>query len=307
MTHGTHNALDDPRNENILIYINGELKPRPEAKISVFDSGYLVGDGVWEGFRLHKGVLVFIEEHLDRLFQGAKTIGMALKKDREQIKKAIWKTLEANEMTDGVHVRLMFTRGIKKTPSQDPRLTITGPNLVIIAEYKKADPESRNKGVTLFTSTIRRGSPDYLDPRLNCHSKQHEVQALIQAIEAGADEALMLDVNGFVSTCNATNFFLVKENEVWTSTGQYCMNGITRGKVIEICHKEGIVCKEKNFSLFDVYGADEAFVTGSFGGLTPVTKIDGRLISKSVPDKMVSKLQQLYDQEIGRATDSQFA
>lgn len=300
MAHGTHNALDDPRNENVLIYINGELKTRSEAKISVFDSGYLVGDGVWEGFRLHHGVLVFMDEHLDRLFQGAKTIGMDLKMSREQIRKAIWKTLDANEMTDGVHVRLMFTRGIKKTPSQDPRLTITGPNLVIIAEYKKADPESRNKGVTLFTSTIRRGSPDYLDPRLNCHSKLHEVQALIQAIEAGADEALMLDVNGFVSTCNATNFFMVKGGEVWTSTGQYCMNGITRGKVIEVCHKHGIVCKEKNFSLFDVYGADEAFVTGSFGGLTPVTAIDGRVISESVPGRMVSKLQELYEQEIDR-------
>jgi branched-chain amino acid aminotransferase len=300
MAHGTHNALDDPRNENVLIYINGELKPRSEAKISVFDSGYLVGDGVWEGFRLHHGVLVFMDEHLDRLFQGAKTIGMDLKMSREQIREAIWKTLDANDMTDGVHVRLMFTRGIKKTPSQDPRLTVTGPNLVIIAEYKKADPESRNKGVTLFTSTIRRGSPDYLDPRLNCHSKLHEVQALIQAIEAGADEALMLDVNGFVSTCNATNFFMVKGDEVWTSTGQYCMNGITRGKVIEVCHKHGIVCKEKNFSLFDVYGADEAFVTGSFGGLTPVTAIDGRVISESVPGRMVSKLQKLYEQEIDR-------
>ena len=307
MAHGTHNAIDDPRNESVLVYINGELKPRSDAKISVFDSGYLVGDGVWEGFRLHNGVLVFLEEHLDRLFQGAKTIGMDLKMDRDQIIDAIWKTLEANDMKDGVHVRLMFTRGIKKTPSQDPRLTITGPNLVIIAEYKKADPASRNKGVTLFTSTIRRGSPDYLDPRLNCHSKLHEVQALIQAIEAGADEALMLDVNGFVSTCNATNFFMVKGNEVWTSTGQYCMNGITRGKVIECCNKAGIICKEKNFSLYDVYGADEAFVTGSFGGLTPVTEIDGRIISESVPGKMVSKLQKLYEEEIERAALGQTA
>lgn len=307
MAHGTHNAIDDPRNESVLVYINGELKPRSDAKISVFDSGYLVGDGVWEGFRLHNGVLVFLEEHLDRLFQGAKTIGMDLKMDREKIIEAIWKTLDANDMKDGVHVRLMFTRGIKKTPSQDPRLTITGPNLVIIAEYKKADPASRNKGVTLFTSTIRRGSPDYLDPRLNCHSKLHEVQALIQAIEAGADEALMLDVNGFVSTCNATNFFMVKGNEVWTSTGQYCMNGITRGKVIECCNKAGITCKEKNFSLYDVYGADEAFVTGSFGGLTPVTEIDGRIISESVPGKMVSKLQKLYEEEIERAALGQTA
>lgn len=304
MTHGTHNAVNDPRNENVLIYINGELFPRKEAKISVFDSGYLVGDGVWEGLRLHKGVLVFLKEHYNRLFQGAKTIGMDLKMTRQDITNAIWETLNANEMQDGVHVRLMFTRGIKKTPSQDPRLTISGPNLVIIAEYKKADPKSRDRGVTLFTSTIRRGSPDYLDPRLNCHSKIHEVQALVQAIEAGADEALMLDINGFVSTCNATNFFMVKDGEVWTSTGQYCMNGITRGKVIEICEKSGITCREKNFSLFDAYGADEAFVTGSFGGLTPVTKIDGRVISGSVPGAMTQKLQQLYKKEIEHAVQS---
>ncbi|HBX64871.1 MAG: aminotransferase class IV [Balneola sp.] len=298
MTHGTHNAVYDPRNEDVLIYVNGELFPRNEAKISVFDSGYLVGDGVWEGFRLHKGVLVFLKEHYDRLFQGAKTVGMDLKMSREEITEAIWKTLDANEMKDGVHVRLMFTRGIKKTPSQDPRLTVSGPNLVIIAEYKKADPESRDRGVTLFTSTIRRGSPDYLDPRLNCHSKIHEVQALVQALEAGADEALMLDINGFVSTCNATNFFMIKDGEVWTSTGQYCMNGITRGKVIEVCEEEGIPCYQKNFSLFDVYGADEAFVTGSFGGLTPVTEIDGRTISESGPGELTQRLQKLYEEAI---------
>ncbi|MCP9290667.1 aminotransferase class IV [Gracilimonas sediminicola] len=298
MTHGTHNAVYDPRNEEVLIYVNGELFSRNEAKISVFDSGYLVGDGVWEGFRLHKGVLVFLKEHYDRLFQGAKTVGMDLGMSRDEITKAIWKTLDANDMKGGVHVRLMFTRGIKKTPSQDPRLTVSGPNLVIIAEYKKADPESRDQGVTLFTSTIRRGSPDYLDPRLNCHSKIHEVQALVQALEAGADEALMLDVNGFVSTCNATNFFMVKDGEVWTSTGQYCMNGITRGKVIEVCEQAGIPCFQKNFSLFDVYGADEAFVTGSFGGLTPVTGIDGRTITETVPGTMTQRLQKLYEQAI---------
>src|SRR6056297_1187288 len=298
MIHGTHNALDDPRNEDVLVYINGELLHRNDAKISVFDSGYLVGDGVWEGLRLHDGVLVFLKDHLDRLFQGAKAIGMDLKMSREEITETIHKTLKANDMTDGVHVRVMFTRGIKKTPSQDPRLTVSGPNLVIIAEYKKADPESRNRGVKLFTSTIRRGSPDYLDPRLNCHSKIHEVQALIQALEAGADEALMLDINGFVSTCNATNFFMVKDGEVWTSTGQYCMNGITRKKIIEICESSKIPCHQKNFSLFDVYGSDEAFVTGSFGGLTPVTEIDGRVISESVPGEMTQKLQALYERAI---------
>ena len=209
MVHGTHNALDDPRNEDVLISINGELFPRKDAKISVFDSGYLVGDGVWEGLRLHHGTLVFWDDHMDRLYQGAKTIGMNIGMTRDEIKSQVKTVLEANKMDDGVHVRIMITRGIKKTPSQDPRLTISGPNVVIVAEHKKADPETRDKGITLFTSTIRRGSPDYLDPRLNCHSKLHEVQALIQAIEAGADEALMLDIHGFVSTCNATNFFIV--------------------------------------------------------------------------------------------------
>ncbi len=294
IVHGTHNALPDPRNENVLIYINGELHPRADAKISVFDSGYLVGDGVWEALRLHKGVLVFLDEHLDRLWQGAAAIGMDVGMTRAELIDALWQTIRANDMHDNVHVRFMLTRGIKKTPSQDPRLTISGPNLVIIAEHKTADPSSREKGITLFTSTVRRGSPDYLDPRLNCHSKLHEVVALVQAIEAGADEALMLDIHGFVSTCNATNFFMVTGDEVWTSTGQYCMNGITRARVIEACERNGIVCKQKNFSLTDVYSAEEAFVTGTFGALTPVTQVDGRTIGSGQYGPMTRRLNQLY-------------
>lgn len=305
MVHGTHNALDDPRNEHVLISINGHLHPRHEAKISVFDSGYLVGDGVWEGLRLHHGTLVFWHDHMDRLFNGAKAIGMDLKTTRQHLETQVRALLQANHMHDGVHIRIMCTRGIKKTPSQDPRLTISGPNIVIIAEHKQADPQTANRGITLFTSTIRRGSPDYLDPRLNCHSKLHEVQALIQALEAGADEALMLDIHGFVSTCNATNFFLVKNREVWTSTGAYCMNGITRAKVIELCAQNAIPCHQKNFSLFDVYGADEAFVTGSFGGLTPVTKIDGRQLPASPPGPLTQQLQHLYAQKIQSASSSQ--
>ena len=298
MIHGTHNALEDSRNEHILISINGELFPRNQARISVFDAGYLVGDGVWEGLRLHQGKLIFWEDHMTRLYAGAKTIGLDIGCNRTDLLKSVKHVLNANNMVDGVHVRIMITRGIKKTPSQDPRLTISGPNIVIIAEYKEANPSSTNKGITLFTSTIRRGSPDYLDPRLNCHSKIHEVQALIQAIEAGADEALMLDIRGFVSTCNATNFFIVKNQEVWTSTGSYCMKGITRAKVIDICRKNKLICKEKNFSLYDVYSADEAFVTGSFGGLTPVTKIDGRIISEQVPMPKTKLLQELYKARI---------
>jgi branched-chain amino acid aminotransferase len=299
--HGTHNAVQDDRNDKFLIYVNGELFPRNEAKISVFDSGYLVGDGIWEALRLHDDVLVFLDEHLNRLWQGAATIGMDLKMTRQELTDKIWYTLKANDMHDGVHVRFMVTRGIKKTPSQDPRLTVSGPNLVIIPEYKLASPDSRNRGVTLFTSTIRRGSPDYLDPRLNCHSKLHEVMALVQAIEAGADEALMLDIHGFVATCNATNFFMVKDGEVWTSTGQYCMNGITRGKVIKVANENGIPCYQKNFSLFDVYGADEAFVTGTFGGLTPVVKVDGRVIGDGKAGAMTEKLSALYKAEVERA------
>ena len=299
--HGTHNAVQDDRNEKILIYVNGELFPRNEAKISVFDSGYLVGDGIWEALRLHEDVLVFLDEHLDRLWQAAATVGMDMKMTRQELTDKIWYTLNANDMHDGVHVRFMVTRGTKKTPSQDPRLVLTGPNLVIIPEYKLASLDTHKRGVTLFTSTIRRGSPDYLDPRLNCHSKLHEVIALVQALEAGADEALMLDIHGFVATCNATNFFMVKNGEVWTSTGQYCMNGITRAKVIKAANENGIPCYQKNFSLFDVYGADEAFVTGTFGGLTSVVKVDGRLIGDGNPGAMTEKLTNLYQAEVGRA------
>ena len=301
MVHGTHNALADERNDNILIYVNGDLVLRNDASISVFDSGYLIGDGIWEALRLHEGVLVFLDEHLDRLWQAAAAVAMDLRMSREDLTAELWRTLNANKMHDNVHVRFMLTRGIKKTPSQDPRLVVSGPNLVIIAEHKLANPESKENGVTLFTSTIRRGSPDYLDPRLNCHSKLHEVLALLQAIEAGADEALMLDIHGFVATCNATNFFMVKGSEVWTSTGQYCMNGITRAKVIEVCKKNEIPCLQKNFSLFDVYGADEAFVTGTFGGLTPVTAVDGRTIGEGVFGSMTRRLETLYQDEIKTA------
>lgn len=300
MIHGTHNAIQDTRNDSVLIYINGELFPRKDAKISVFDSGYLVGDGIWEAVRLHQGQLVFLDMHLDRLWKAAAAVGMDLKMTRAELEEKVRYTLDANKMTDNVHVRFMVTRGFKKTPSQDPRLTISGPNLVIIAEHKKASQESQEKGITLFTSTVRRGSPDYLDPRLNSHSKLHEVQALVQAIEAGADEALMLDINGFVSTCNATNFFAIDKGEVLTSTGQYCMNGITRANIIRVCKEAGIPCRETTFSLFEVYGADEAFVTGTFGGLTPVVKIDGRKIGDGKYGALSRKISELYNDLIAR-------
>ena len=298
MVEGTHNSIEDPRNENVQIFINDELFARNDAKISVFDSGYLVGDGVWEGIRLHEGVLVFLDQHFDRLWEAAAVVGIKLPFSKNELESKIWKTLSANNMHDHVHARVMVTRGVKKTPSQDPRFTISGPNLVIIAEHKKASVETKNKGISLFTSTFRRGHPDYLDPRLNCHSKLHEVQALMQAIEAGADEALMLDIHGFVSTCNATNFFIVRGKEVWTSTGQYCMNGITRGNVIRVCEENNRVVHQKNFSLYDVYGADEAFVTGTFGGLTPVNTIDGKTIGNPGSHPITEKLSELYEQLI---------
>jgi branched-chain amino acid aminotransferase len=296
MTHGTHNAQEDGRNENVLIYVNGALMPRAEASISVFDSGYLVGDGIWEGIRLHCGRLCFLQDHFERLWKGAKAIGLQLPFTKKELEQYIWETLKANDMDDGVHIRVMVTRGIKKTPSQDPRLTLSGPNVVIIAEHKIASEESRRRGLRLFTSTVRRGRPDYLDPKLNCHSKLHEVQALVQALEAGADEALMLDINGFVSTCNSTNFFIVQKGEVWTSTDQFCMNGITRQKVIDLSRSNGLVCREKNFSLFDCYSADEAFVTGTFGGLTPVFSIDGREIGTDARmGPVTEQLQAAYE------------
>ena len=298
MITGTHVSIEDSRNEDVLIYINGELVHRNDAKISVFDSGYLIGDGIWEAVRLQNGVLVFIDQHLQRLYAAAKAIGLDLKLNKQQLIDEVKRMLKANDMFTDVHVRIMFTRGLKKTPSQDPRYTVSGPNLVIIAEYKKASEEVKRNGITLFTSTIRRGSPDYLDPRLNCHSKLHEVQALIQALEAGADEALMLDQHGFVATCNSTNFFIVRNGAVWTSTSKYCMNGITRANVIAICKQHQIEIQEKDFSLFDVYSADEAFTTGTFGGLTPVIKIDGRIIGEGKPGVWTNKLSNLYQELI---------
>jgi branched-chain amino acid aminotransferase len=298
---GTHAALPDPRNETILIYISGEFFPRSEAKISVFDSGFLVGDGVWEGIRLHEGKLAFLDLHLTRLFEGAKAIGLELGKTKAEFTDALYETVRRNEMHTDVHVRLMVTRGTKKTPSQDPRLVEGGPNLVIIAEHKRADPVVTAAGVRLFTSAVRRPPPDTLDQKLNCHSKLHEVVALVQALSAGADEALMLDPEGFVATCNATNFFIVRRGEVWTSTGQYCLNGITRRLVLGLCRASGIPAFEKPFSLTDVYSADEAFVTGTFGSLTPVVAVDGRVIGEGF-GPVTARLSTLYKQAVAEAT-----
>lgn len=294
MAKGTHDYAADPRNAAIQVSINGKLFPREEAKVSVFDSGYVLGDGVWEGLRVHAGGLPFLEMHLDRLYEGAKTIDMDVGLSRAELTQRILETLRANKMHDGVHIRLMITRGIKATPYQDPRVTIGPATVVIIPEYKQPLPETVEKGIRLFTTHVRRATPDTLDPKLNAHSKLNDILACIQAAKAGADEALMLDPHGFVATCNSTHFFIVRKGEVWTSSGKYCLGGITRANVLRLCRDNGIPCFEKDFSLTDVYGAEEAFVTGTFAGLVPVTGVDGRRLGTRGP--MVQKLQGLYMQ-----------
>jgi branched-chain amino acid aminotransferase len=299
MAKGTHDSAADPRNASILINVNGEMKPRGEAMVSVFDSGFVLGDGVWEGLRVHKGRVAFLDRHLDRLFEGAKAIAMDIGLTREALVHRLYETLDANGMTEGVHIRLMVTRGIRSTPYQDPRVVISPATIVIIPEYKAPLPAIVEKGISLFTVHVRRGDPAVQDPKLNSHSKLNCITACIQAIEAGADEALMLDPHGFVATCNSTHFFIVRRGAVWTSTGDYCLGGITRANVIEICREAGIPVFEKNFSLTDVYGADEAFVTGTFAGVAPVADIDGRSISAG-RGPMVERLQNLYRELIAR-------
>jgi branched-chain amino acid aminotransferase len=273
-----HDAASDPRNESILISINGELFKRSEAKVSVFDSGFILGDGVWEGLRLVNNGVPFLRAHVERLYEGAKAIFMDIGITPEELVKRLFDCLDANRMTDSVHIRLMVTRGIKSTPYQDPRVTIGKPTIVIIPEFKSPDPGAMARGLSLHTVNVRRGYPDVQDQKLNSHSKLNCITACIQAANAGADEALMLDPHGFVATCNSTHFFIVRRGEVWTSTGQYCIPGITRAMMIRLCSELEIPVFEKSFSLYDVYGADEAFVTGTFAGLTPVRVIDGRSV-----------------------------
>ncbi|MBB1088039.1 aminotransferase class IV [Lysobacter sp. SG-8] len=299
MSTSIHDFHDDPRNAGILIWINGALKPRAEAVVSVFDSGFVLGDGVWEGLRVHGGQPVFLDAHLDRLFEGARAIALDIGMDRGQLTAAIMETLAANGMDEGVHLRLMVTRGVKRTPYQDPRVTVGPATVVIIPEFKNAKPETLSTGLKLFTVHVRRGFPDVQDPKLNSHSKLNCITACIQATAAGADEGLMLDPHGFVATCNSTHFFIVRKGEVWTSTGDYCLGGITRANVLRACRDAGIPAFEKNFSLTEVYGADEAFVTGTFAGVVPVREIDGRPMG-AVPGPMVQRLQGLYREMVAR-------
>ena len=294
MAAGPHECIEDPRNAAVKIYLNGALVPREKAMVSIFDSGFLMGDGVWEGLRLHLGEIAFLQQHLDRLYEGAMALDLDIGLTRDALTARLYALISANGMSDGVHIRLMVTRGIKATPYQDPRMTISAATIVIIPEYKQALPQTAEKGMRLFTVHVRRGYPDVQDPKLNSHSKLNCIMACIQATKAGADEALMLDPHGFVATCNSTHFFIVRKGEVWTSTGDYCLGGITRGNIIKLCQRNHIPVHEKNFSLMEVYSADEAFVTGTFAGLCPVQEVDGRLIGRSGKGPMVNRLQTLY-------------
>jgi len=297
---GTHSYLDDKRNENILIFINGELYARKKASISVFDSGFLLGDGVWEGIRLLNGHLVFLEQHLDRLYQGAEKLAIDIGHTQEELIRLIQETLDANDMETDVHIRLIVSRGLKKTPYQHPNANIGGSSIVIIPEYKKSDEMVNIEGIRLVTVNIRRGTPDSQDPRLNTLSKLNCIAACIEADKAGADEGIMLDINGNVSTCNSTNFFILKGGEVWTSTGEYCLPGVTRQAVIDLCRRNKITIKEKNFSMEDVHSANEAFVTGTFAGIIPAIEIDRQAVSGGVRGEITHMLQDIYDEKLAQ-------
>ncbi|MET4102667.1 branched-chain amino acid aminotransferase [Roseovarius sp. MBR-78] len=295
----THAAQEDARNETILIWLNGRIVPRAEALVSVYDSGFMLGDGVWEGLRLYNGKWAFVDEHLSRLFEAARAIDLDIGLTQEEVFQAITDTQTANGMTTDAHARLMVTRGVKTRPFQHPSLSRQGPTVAIIMEHSRP---AIARPIRLATVPHIRGLPMTQDPKLNSHSKLNCILACIAAEKAGADEALMLDIHGFVNTTNACNFFIVRKGEVWTSTGDYCMNGITRQKVIDLCREDGIPVHEKNFSLVETYGADEAFLTGTFGAQTPVGEIDGRVIGDGGQGPVTTRIQHLYKALIQRET-----
>jgi len=296
---GSQDVADDPRNENVLVWVNGTLVPRAKAVVSVFDGGFIAGDGVWEGLRLVRGSWLFLDRHLDRLFAGAAELQLDIGLDRAGIVAALTEVCRANRMSDGVHARLMVTRGLKRTPSQDPRQAVGSATVVIIAEFKLPNPELASTGLTLMTSTYRVTRPDQFDMRLNSHSRLPLILALMQAYNNGADEALMLDDRGFVASCNATNFFFARGGVVMTSSGKTCFNGITRGAVIELCAAEGIEMLPGDYALLDVRQAEEAFVTGTFGGITPVRSLDGRSFAAGVPGPMTARIAAAYQAMTG--------
>ena len=302
--HGatTHAAEADPRNADLKLYVNGAIVPRAAAVISVYDAGFMLGDGVWEGIRLYNGKWAFLSEHLDRLFAAARAIDLDIGMTRAELTSALDATARANGMVGNAHARLMITRGLKDKPFQDPRLSTSGPTVVIIMEHSRPLGAIQDQGIRLFTVPIYRGLPVTQDPKLNSHSKLNCILAGIHAQKAGADEALMLDPHGFVNTTNSCNFFIVRGGEVWTSTGDYCMNGITRRKVIELCRINGIPVFERNFALVDTYDADEAFMTGTFGAQTPVSEIDGRTLAGPLPGPLTQQIRTLYQALIAADT-----
>lgn len=290
---GSQDFAADPRNANLKVWLNGQLVPKDEAKVSIFDAGFVLGDGVWEGLRLHKGALLFLDAHLDRLYRGAADIALDLGLTREQTISALKATLAANGMQDGAHLRLMATRGVKKAVNQDPRNALGAATIVIVAEYKQPSPEIVTTGLNVVTSSIRTTPADMFDMRLNSHSRLPLIRALLDVIPRGGDEALMLDPAGHVASCNATNFFWLKDGEVRTSTGEFCFNGVTRGNVIKMCEANGIPIRLADCPLSDVHAADEAFVTGTFGGLTPVRAVDGHAMP--TPGPVTQRLRELYE------------
>jgi len=292
---GSQDFAADPRNANLKVWLNGQLVPKDEAKVSIFDAGFVLGDGVWEGLRLHKGALLFRDAHLERLYRGAADIALDLGLTREQMIAALNDTVAANGMTDGAHLRLMATRGVKTAVNQDPRNALGSATIVIVAEYKLPSPEIVTKGLNVITSSIRTTPADMFDMRLNSHSRLPLIRALIDVIPKGGDEALMLDPAGFVASCNATNFFWVRDGEVRTSTGEFCFNGVTRGNVIRLCDANGIAVRLDDFLLSDVHAADEAFVTGTFGGITPVRAVDDHVMPAGTPGPATQRLRELYE------------
>jgi branched-chain amino acid aminotransferase len=294
-TKGAQTPAEDPRNRDLLIWLNGRLVPRAEAVVSIFDAGFGLGDGVWEGIRLSHGRLVLVDEHLKRLYHGARAIALDIGLGPAELRAALEAVVRANHMHDGAHLRLMVTRGEKSTVHQDPRNALGRPTIAITAEYKLPDPELKRQGLVLATSTFRCSGPDVFDMRLNSHSRLNLIQALLQAIAAGAHEALMLDPLGFVSSCNSTNFFIVRDGAAITSAGRFCFNGITRAAMIDLCSREGIACHQRDFTLAEAYSADEAFVTGTFGGVTPVRSIDGKPIGAAVPGPLTTRLSAAYE------------
>ncbi len=292
---GSQDFQDDPRNATVLVSLNGALVPRGEAKVSIFDAGFVVGDGVWEGLRLHKGALLFLETHLDRLYAGAKAIALDIGLTREALTAEIRRTLDANGFTDGTHLRVMVTRGPKTGANQDPRNALGIPTIVVLAECKVPSPAVATRGLSLATASIRCTPAEMFDMRLNSHSRLNLITALLQAIEAGADEALMLDPHGFISSCNATNFFWVKDGVVRTSLGDYCFNGVTRANVIALCQEGAAPIELGDYPLDAAHDADEAFVTGTFGGLTPVREIDGHALKAALPGPVTRRLRAAYE------------